>query len=236
MPARIFVPTKGRDRRRKWLWDRVPEAELVIEPQDCDRYEGLHYHVLPENDRGIGFARNWVWQLTDEPFWLIDDDVCGIAEWTDRLQTIPIVEGLDRMEEYANSIDPGAFTFGPVSRLACRKKDTYQVNRQVHQIHYIRPHLCDPIDRDLTYCEIGEWLLRHWTQGCCSLTLRKFAHSVSRETGADCDGGCTGWRATSFDCANSIAHRYHGLVESTIGRNGYGRLKFNWKEIDLATQ
>jgi hypothetical protein len=108
MPARIFVPTKGRDRRRKWFWDRVPEAELVIEPQDCDRYEGLHYHVLPENDRGIGFARNWVWQLTDEPFWLIDDDVCGIAEWTDRLQTIPIVEGLDRMEEYANSIDPGS--------------------------------------------------------------------------------------------------------------------------------
>lgn len=61
---------------------------LVIEPQDEKAYvsayrdTGVAFHVLPENDRGIGYARNMIQEIfsRDDVCVMIDDDTEGYSK------------------------------------------------------------------------------------------------------------------------------------------------------------
>lgn len=81
----IYIPTKGRADNpltiNAFLKDKV-EIRIVVEPQEVKNYERFGRErlcVLPENNRGLVFARNWIKQhATDEGHerhWQFDDDV-----------------------------------------------------------------------------------------------------------------------------------------------------------------
>jgi hypothetical protein len=82
----IFVPSKGRASNvltaKMFARDGVPFS-LVVEPAQVDAYAAAGWGdkllVLPENDRGLVFARNWIKDYSiaqgHERHWQFDDDV-----------------------------------------------------------------------------------------------------------------------------------------------------------------
>jgi hypothetical protein len=83
----IYVPSKGRADRPFTLSmfreDAVP-FRVVVEPQDVEAYAKMlgrddEILVLPENDRGLVYARNWIKDHATaeghERHWQFDDDI-----------------------------------------------------------------------------------------------------------------------------------------------------------------
>lgn len=84
----IFIPSKGRAKEvaaaRMFSQDGVP-FKVVVEPQEREAYEEEwegHVITLPENDRGLVFARNWIKEYSisqgAERHWQFDDDVVAM--------------------------------------------------------------------------------------------------------------------------------------------------------------
>lgn len=87
----IIIPSKGRAGKTKT--DKLLENLgltyfFVVEPQEQKDYgsTGSNIMVLPENDQGLTYARDWTLRtmrkLKYERFWLLDDDILefGIAD------------------------------------------------------------------------------------------------------------------------------------------------------------
>jgi hypothetical protein len=80
----IYVPSKGRADRlltaRAFLADAV-DFKVVVEPQEVANYAEFRDRllVLPENDRGLVYARNWIKDHSvaagHERHWQFDDDI-----------------------------------------------------------------------------------------------------------------------------------------------------------------
>lgn len=89
----IFIPSKGRiDNTQctmKLFHETGVDYKLVIEPQDRDAYAkafgAAHVLVLPENDRGLIYSRNWIKDYSvaqgHERHWQWDDDI----NWIERV-------------------------------------------------------------------------------------------------------------------------------------------------------
>lgn len=82
----IYIPSKGRAERvltaKIFSQDNVP-FRLVVEPQEMAAYAKAwgedRVLILPENDRGLVYSRNWIKQHSiscgDERHWQFDDDI-----------------------------------------------------------------------------------------------------------------------------------------------------------------
>lgn len=83
MTTRCFIPSKGRPRSRthRLFLAAGIDTHYVVEPQDASAYcaQGLPVLLLPENDRGLAFSRNWIVQHAQsegvELAFMCDDDV-----------------------------------------------------------------------------------------------------------------------------------------------------------------
>lgn len=82
--APIYIASKGRATKQHTLAlleDAGLSATLVVEPQDEAAYRAAHpdvtLHVLPENDRGLAYVRNFILDLNEGAFWMLDDDFRG---------------------------------------------------------------------------------------------------------------------------------------------------------------
>ena len=83
----ILIPSKGRADKCKTalLLGNLSNLFIVVEKQEHELYsqnEDLkHYNfiILPENDKGISYVRNYCLQITYKMgwdwFWMIDDDI-----------------------------------------------------------------------------------------------------------------------------------------------------------------
>lgn len=89
MKLNIFVPTKNRVDNSpllKYAHDNQDEINVVVEPQDLliykNKYPNFNYIVLPINDGGITFVRNFIKQYTEDNnihnYWQLDDDISGL--------------------------------------------------------------------------------------------------------------------------------------------------------------
>lgn len=82
---KIFIPTKNRVGKQKTyeiLKSLNLEPILVIEPQEENSYKGkFNYILLPDNDRGISFSRNYIIDYSRQKGYnyiiQIDDDLNG---------------------------------------------------------------------------------------------------------------------------------------------------------------
>ena len=86
----IYVPTKARADRpltAKLFASEHIDFRLVVEPQEVEAYfEWKDYLlVLPENNRGLVFARNWIRDHSvaqgAERHWQFDDDIQGMQRF-----------------------------------------------------------------------------------------------------------------------------------------------------------
>ncbi len=81
----IFIPTKGRYDNCKTanLIGNYKNLFLVVEPQEYKEYRinypNFNILQLPEDDKGLAYARNWVKLFTIrgaiKQYWLLDDDI-----------------------------------------------------------------------------------------------------------------------------------------------------------------
>ena len=82
----IYVPSKARPNNCSFISACAYSGHIinvVVEPQDYEaykeRYPHHNYIILPENNRGIAFVRNFIkmhaGSMAHEWYWMIDDDV-----------------------------------------------------------------------------------------------------------------------------------------------------------------
>jgi hypothetical protein len=139
----VFIPSKNRaqTRRKNPIWIRLPQhgipVTLVVEPAQFDSYHAakteraaqlgphgasaLTIAVLPEDDQGIGYARQYVLRSLARPTsWviMIDDDI-GALGWVCPIkkQWVPDVDPPVWFDEFFRSIsetrcDPAVVVFG----------------------------------------------------------------------------------------------------------------------------
>jgi hypothetical protein len=84
---KIFVPTKNRvDNCSTIINSNDIILNVVVEPQDYDKYynkyPGHKYLIIPENNRGITYVRNYIKKYTEDNsilnYWQLDDDISSI--------------------------------------------------------------------------------------------------------------------------------------------------------------
>lgn len=93
----ILIPSKKRPKSKifQLLKDDNLDFFVVVEPQDLNDYKylGNRIIVLPENNRGLPYSRNYTLKKTVEFnfdwFWMIDDDVSRFYKTINR-RNIPI--------------------------------------------------------------------------------------------------------------------------------------------------
>jgi hypothetical protein len=84
----IFVPSKNRIDNAtllKFAEEQNESITVVVEPQDYEKYKNkyksFNYLVLPINNGGITYVRNFIKQYTEEnsiaTYWQLDDDLTG---------------------------------------------------------------------------------------------------------------------------------------------------------------
>lgn len=77
----VFIPSKGRPNCP--TSKLIPNASIVVEPQDYEAYErehpGKQIFVLHENNKGLAYSRNAILKIAEENelpwIWMIDDDI-----------------------------------------------------------------------------------------------------------------------------------------------------------------
>jgi len=85
----IFIPTKNRvdnSTLLKFAEDKNQKINIVVEPQDYEKYKikypKFNYLVLPINDGGITYVRNYIKEYTENNsipnYWQLDDDLTGL--------------------------------------------------------------------------------------------------------------------------------------------------------------
>jgi hypothetical protein len=85
----IFIPTKNRvdnSTLLKFANDNNQQITVVLEPQDYEKYKikysNFNYLVLPINNGGITYVRNFIKQYTEQNsidcYWQLDDDLTGL--------------------------------------------------------------------------------------------------------------------------------------------------------------
>lgn len=81
----MFVPSKGRAGNSATLSRHALPSDtlwIVVEPQEFEAYRAAYPKhqilVLPENDKGIAYVRNWILDYATDRFpwyWMLDDDI-----------------------------------------------------------------------------------------------------------------------------------------------------------------
>jgi hypothetical protein len=86
----IFVTTKSRYENCKTvdLIGNYKNLYIVVEPQEYDQYKNKYQDFniiqLPENNKGLSYARNYIKKQTEQnniqDYWLLDDDISYFYE------------------------------------------------------------------------------------------------------------------------------------------------------------
>lgn len=89
---KIFVPTKNRIKNCNTIINAVNfKLNIVVEPQDYEiynkNYPNHNYIILPENNKGITYVRNFIKEYTEKNnydyYWQLDDDITAIYQRND---------------------------------------------------------------------------------------------------------------------------------------------------------
>lgn len=89
----IFIPSKNRVNNSKTIQSAAfidYPVTVVLEPQDQLEYhtkfmlnESIKFLILPENNQGISYVRNFIKQYTEDNsiqrYWMLDDDITALS-------------------------------------------------------------------------------------------------------------------------------------------------------------
>jgi len=243
----IFVTSKGRPGAPtlKLLTEEGIPFSVLVEPQDEKRYEAAlggnkNIVVLPQNDRGLSYARQFALGLARERregwYWMLDDDILHFYETRQKKTAIiSVAEAFRRAEEYV------AASLGIIA-LEYRRYAWNARPRQVSRNSYCdvavlinastsanyRPARYLKVDRDFT--------LQVLSAGRDTLRLRDVSFSVPAN-GSN-KGGLFDTYATGIEERElrDFAAHWPGIVTFHKKPNGRPHTKIDWQIFQEATR
>lgn len=121
----IYVPSKGRANTSKLLKNNEGLA-IIVEPSEQHTYKMMFPQhiilVLPENNRGITYVRNFIKAITEaaeiSAYWQLDDDISDFFRREDKkMIKCPMQEALSYAESQFknNNTDLGALEYQQIA-------------------------------------------------------------------------------------------------------------------------
>jgi len=186
----VYVPSKGRATTPVTasflLRDRVPFF-LVVEPREEETYRlavpDAELLILPENDQGLVFARNWIREHSS-PFarhWQLDDNIRGLLRWWKGCR-IPCDAGLalrsceDFTDRYENIAIAGLNY--EMFATSVSRDPPFRLNCHVYSISLIDNSI--PYHWRLAYNDDTDLCLQALAGGWCTVQLNAFLASKIR--------------------------------------------------------
>jgi hypothetical protein len=186
----IYIPSKGRP---KCLTAKLLSGlnyYVVVEPQDADAYAGLPLVVLPANNQGIGYSRNWIKSysanLGEKYHWQIDDDMKSFCS---RVPGKPFVGNISPelalmeaellVAKYCNigELGIGCNAWPP-------PEDYLSINKQPHQCILINNDTKSNFRSEFNPVEDLDFTLQVLTEGWCTILMNHLRTcSVSATSG-----------------------------------------------------
>jgi len=241
----IYVPSKGRAGTSKTIENLIKEGihfYLVVEPQDLQKYKQTYsnrepiYLVLPENNRGIGFVRQFILNHarsgTSEWYWMLDDDISSMSQQvgTKNVKTTFefVLREAAQLFQSCPDLGQGALEYQQFSWSAkknlvfnsyCDVAVFINVKRTYH-INY-RPMVDLKEDRDFT--------LQILASGLCTARASRFGFAAPKN-GSN-EGGLKDVYAQSgreIQAVERMCELWPGIVEKQIKPDGRVDCKIHW--------
>lgn len=234
MTAPVYVPSKGRATTA--TTPRLVACTLVVEPQDADVYRA-HFEnvlVLPENDQGLAYARNYILSLNTAPFWMMDDDITGFYQRLNkRMQRIDGAVAIAQAECLFASkphIAQGALEY---QQFAWSTTHDYTLNGYCDVCVWINPVYASKVasyHADLVPKEDRDFTLQILTAGYRTMRVQAFAFSAPKN-GSNAGGLKPVYDTTGAERAgvDRLCAKYPGLVTPQTKPDGRYDAKINWR-------
>jgi hypothetical protein len=192
----VFIPTKGRSDYGSRLTIRTFEAlgvsyRAIVEPQEVAKYAAAgvpraNLVVLPANDRGLVYARNFIWDLAEseghEWYWTFDDNIRGLFRWNRNHKT-PVVDAtiMRVIEDFTMRYDNVPLSGMQYWMFIVRKGNKHPpiyVNHRVYSNMFLRTRFLDgkgrPYRSEGKYNDDTDLCLRVLKDGNCTLLFNAF--------------------------------------------------------------
>jgi hypothetical protein len=247
----IFIPSKGRadDLKTAKIFDAdgVPYS-VVVEPSQVEAYKKFGYGdkllVLPENSKGLVYARNWITEYSvsrgDVRHWQIDDDIRQIYRvYKGHRMVCDSAVAFAASEDFADRYENVALLalnstfFVPISRGVQRQKNIppfYLNHRCYTDVLFLNalPNRWRPPNNEDT-----DMTLQVLADGWCTILINAF--TIQTVTTMTMKGGQTEAfvAGARLKMVRALERRWHGVV--TVGRrfkHPQHFIKDNWTKFD----
>lgn len=243
----IYVCSKARPHDRhistmRLLRDAGVPFNLVVEPQDAAVYEEAWPDavvlVLPENDRGLAYCRNFVIQHAASAghawVWVMDDDVKRFCKQIGKKAvTVPVNDLLAEAEAAAVKYTDLPFMQIGLSYVqnVWSAKTTVRLNGPMDVV--VAFHVAAlggfRYDETLSLKSDREFTLRLLGLGYCNVTLTTLGFDCPTN-GSNAGGLQDVYRAgVEAECVQRLATMYPGVVTRHVKPSGRVDAKINWK-------
>ena len=147
----VFIPSKGREKScytANILAQEGVPFTIVVEPQDAAKYTAHHgpnanIAMMPENNKGIAYARNWCKQLAirdgHQKYWCIDDNIKAFRRRADGQNRRVVAKiALGEIEHFVDSYQNIGIASLTHSVFAWTRKEDIGLNQQPYSCMLLR--------------------------------------------------------------------------------------------------
>lgn len=235
----IFIPSKGRPSpKTAQCFEDKSNLIVVVEPQDQSLYKNVQLAVLPKNDQGISYVRNWILDFARnmdlEKYWMLDDDISQFFEYEGQKgKKISGEQACQKAEEALTwgipNLGQGAMEYNQFAW--SQKKDVVAPGycdvavlmfpKKINAIRY-RPELDLKEDRDFT--------LQILNAGMFTGRAAKIAFAAPKN-GSN-PGGLSGEYAKAGrerEASERMIKTWPGICELNIKKDGRPDVKIHWR-------
>lgn len=235
---KIFIPSKGRapSKTAELLISQGLDFNIVVEPQDAEAYSiyGNKVIVLPENNQGIAYVRNYILGLNKDWFWMLDDDITAFyrAEGGKNVKiSFASIHALE--QKFSGPIsDPNLAIVGlEYQQYSFRMKDEGKLNTYCEVAVCVNPKAVGRIryDASVNGKEDRDFVLELLCNG--RLSYRYLRYSFANDMG-NAKGGLDYFYAKKEQLEATVialCNKYGSeICRPIIKRNGMVDAKINW--------
>lgn len=250
----IYIPSYRRPRQK--LFQLLPQALIVVEPQDLPAYEaaGLDPRRLLSRGRdgtSLAFARRFIFEHARRRspwFWMIDDDVTGFTLGGCGTPCVKVaaVTALEKAERFLHRLDQRQVPLAKVgleyAQWSFFQKKRFIFNASCDVCVCVRSKATQDFmpDERVRFNEDREMTLRALQAGHQTLRLTQLAFSCP-SPGFYYGGGDTGQTPELLEAEGHLLERRHPGICQFVEKLPKGHRKtterdvrFNWRPFKLA--
>lgn len=236
----VYVPSKGRpDSKTADLLSasKLP-FKMVVEPQEAKQYKNFDCLVLPENNRGIAYVRNWIQEnATTEWYWMLDDDITAFYQTVSRknvkVEASRALEGSFNLFGHLPSVGQASLEY---QQFAWSATKTIKFNGYCDVcvcIHRQRTYRC--MYRDyVNLKEDRDFTLQVLSSGYRTARVCKFSFAApkngSNEGGLKREYDTQGKEALA---SKRMAELWPGICTPVTKKDGRQDVKINWRAFTV---